>query len=69
MSNSGRHHLRFVARDSEGNQMGGIFFEGFWAESTINDLKGARQVRLYGKLTIFGGKPSIEVGKYEFRDR
>lgn len=62
-SSSGRHHLRFTAVDESGTTLSGIFFEGVWDEATQRALLVARPLDFYGKITVFGGKPSLEASK------
>ena len=62
-SSSGRHHLRFAAVDETGATLNGIFFEGVWDEATQKALSMGRPLDIHGKMTTFGGKPSLEASK------
>lgn len=62
-SSSGRLHLRFATVDETGATLNGIFFEGVWDEATQKALSMGRPLDIYGKMTTFGGKPSLEASK------
>jgi hypothetical protein len=62
-SSSGRVHLRFATVDETGATLNGIFFEGVWDEATQKALSMDRPLDIYGKMTTFGGKPSLEASK------
>lgn len=58
---SGRLHLRFDLVDSTGGRRSAICFDGDWTEETLDLLRSGAILKVDGRTSSYGGRPSLIV--------